>query len=250
MDGEPTMNDLLYDELTHEIQAAADFREPVPETRYHKHTEYLSYGLKAAELWRIMKEYRPRIMTEPLATRLELTTRLLGRHIGELGHAGIYIMAKSAAELEPGHFPYLDRRMDDFRSWSHVDYFCGEVLQPLLIRYPAETLAQLDIWSRSPNRFKRRSSVVAFTRRIGKSGQYTAECLAMCDVLIWDPEDIVQKGVGWALKDNYRTAPETIIDYVKQLRRLGVPSTITLYAIRDLKGEARQEVLAVKKEEG
>ena len=81
------MNDLLYDQLTYENQAAAEFRQAVPETRYHKHREYLSYGLKAAELWRIMKAFRPRIITEPLAERLELAARLLDRHIGELGHA-------------------------------------------------------------------------------------------------------------------------------------------------------------------
>jgi 3-methyladenine DNA glycosylase AlkD len=248
MDGKQTMNDLLYDELTHDIQAAAGFQEPVPETRYHKQREYLSYGLPMAELWRIMKSFRPQIMAEPLAERLDLATRLLGRHIGEFGHAGIYVIVRSQAELWPINFPYLDQRIDDFRSWSHVDYFCGEVMQPLLGRYRAETLAQLDIWSRSPNRFKRRISVVTFARKVGASGRYTAECLAICDKLIWDPEDIVQKGVGWALKENYKAAPDTIVDYVKQLRRMGVPSTITLYAIRDLKGEARQEVLAVKKQ--
>jgi len=240
------MNDLLYDEITHDIQAAAGYREAVPETRYHKHREYLSYGLPMAELWRIMKAYRPQIITEPLLARLALAARLLARHIGELGHAGIYVLARSTKDLDPQHFPYLDQRMDDFRSWSHVDYYCGEVLQPLLKRLPAETLAQLEKWSQSPNRFKRRSSVVVFTRKLGSSGQYTAECLALCDRLIWDPEDIVQKGVGWALKENMKAEPELIVDYVKNLRRLGVPSTITLYAIGNLKGEARQQVLAVK----
>ncbi len=73
------------------------------------------------------------------------------------------------------------------------------------------------------------------------------ECLAMCDRLIWDPEDIVRKGVGWALKEQMKVAPEEIKDYVKRLRRQGVSSTITLYAIRNLEGEERQEILAVKK---
>jgi 3-methyladenine DNA glycosylase AlkD len=201
-----------------------------------------------AELWRIMKAHRPQIIAEPLAERMALATRLLGRHIGEFGHAGIYILARSTRELGPEHFPYLDQRLDDFRSWSQVDYFCGAVMQSLLKRFPAETLTQLELWSQLPNRFKRRTSVVVFTRKVGASGDYTAECLALCDKLIWDPEDIVQKGVGWALKENYKAAPETIIDYVKQLRRMGVSSTITLYAIRELKGEARQEVLAIKKQ--
>jgi 3-methyladenine DNA glycosylase AlkD len=90
-------------------------------------------------------------------------------------------------------------------------------------------------------------SVVAFTRTVGESGDFTEEMLRLCSNLIWDPEDIVQKGVGWTLKDNLRSAPDRILPYVKDLRRKGVPSTITLYAIRDLKGRKREEVLKIKK---
>ena len=60
------------------------------------------------------------------------------------------------------------------------------------------------------------------------------------------PEDIVRKGVGWALKENMRSAPKKILPYVKGLRRRGVSSTIILYAIEDLKGAQRQAVLNLK----
>jgi len=39
---------------------------------------------------------------------------------------------------------------------------------------------------------------------------------------------------------------DTILPYIKKLRRMGVSSTITLYAIRGLKGALRQEVRALK----
>lgn len=94
--------------------------------------------------------------------------------------------------------------------------------------------------------WKRRASVVAFVRKIGKSGEFVDEALELCDNLIWDEEDLVRKGVGWALKDNMRGAKMRVLDYVKSLRREGVSSTITLYAIRDLKGKEREEVLNVK----
>ena len=140
--------------------------------------------------------------------------------------------------------------MDDCCSWSHVDHFCGGVLQPLLQKYRTETLAQLRVWNNSSQRFKRRASVVVFVRKIGESGQYTQEVLNLCENLIWDEEDIVRKGVGWALKDNLRSNPGRVLPFIKKLRRWGVSSTITLYAIRDLKGDQRQEVLAVKKSRG
>ena len=40
-----------------------------------------------------------------------------------------------------------------------------------LLAHRAETLALLERWNRSPNRWKRRASVVAFVRKVGESGR-------------------------------------------------------------------------------
>jgi hypothetical protein len=60
-----------------------------------------------------------------------------------------------------------------------------------------------------------------------------------------DEIEIHVKAVGWALKDMLRDDKQKVLTYVKQLRRQGVSSTITLYAIRDLKGKERQEILSI-----
>ncbi|MBN1223534.1 MAG: DNA alkylation repair protein, partial [Candidatus Aminicenantes bacterium] len=172
----------------------------------------------------------------------------LREHVGELGHVGLYIISLSIDELTPCHFPYLDGLPEDFRSWSHVDHLSLGVMQPLLEKYRKETLEVLREWSLSPIRWKRRASVVTFTREAAKEAKYTEEVLCLCNRLIWDTEDIVRKGVGWALKDNLRSAPDRILPYIKELRRQGVSSTITSYAIRDLKEPQRQEILAIKKD--
>lgn len=242
------MNDELVLDLRRAIEEAAGGAEPVPETRFHRGDDYLSYGLRAPEFWRIMKAFRPRFLAMPLDDRLETAEALLAEHIGEYANAGIYILARSAGELGPEHFDYLDRLVDHFRGWSDVDYFCIDVMQPLLWSYPQETVALHQAWAEAANQWRRRCSVVTFTRKAGESGQFTDQVLGLCDKLIWAPEDLVQKGVGWALKDNLRGNHDKVLAYVKDLRRQGVPSTITLYAIRDLKGAERQAVLAIKKQ--
>lgn len=241
------MIESLVGDLHESIKAAASRRQPSPERRFHRHDEYLSYGLKTLDFRTIMEASRPRVLALSLQERLDLVAQLLGYHIGELGHAGIHVVTLGVEELEPLHFPLLDHLADDFRSWSHIDHFCSEVMKPLLRKYQEEVLALLWNWNGSPNRWKRRASVVVFTRGMGESGVFTDEVLRLCENLIWDKEDIVQKGVGWALKDNLRFDPERITAYIKDLRRRGVSSTITLYAIRGLKGAERKAILAAKR---
>ena len=237
----------LISDIHQAIKAATGFREPKPDRKFHKHNEYICYGLNSAAFDKIMKLFRPRILNIPLQERLDLAAKLLAMHIGELGNTGIYILTLSVKELNPCHFDYLGGLFEDFRSWSHVDHICIYVMKPLLKKYTEAVLSLLEKWNSSPNRWKRRASVVTFTREVAVSGEFTDVILRFCDNLIWDPEDIVQKGVGWALKDNLRSAPDRIISYIKELRRKGVSLTITLYAIRDLKSTQRQQILSVKK---
>ena len=237
----------LAREITEAIAVAAGGREPAAGSIFNKPgEEYVAYGITAPELRRAWKPFRSRILALSLAERLDLAARLLEAHVGEIGHAGIHALALGVQELGPKDFAALDRMLDDFRGWSHVDDFCGSVLQPLLERHPGAVLKLLDRWTRSRNRWKRRSSVVVFTRKVGESGRYTDTALDFCGRLAFDPEDLVQKGVGWALKDCLRGAPERVLAFVKDLRRRGASSTVTLYAIRDLRGPQREEVLAIK----
>jgi 3-methyladenine DNA glycosylase AlkD len=241
------MCERLIADLHRAIKTTTGRDYPVADRKFHKHDEYLSYGLKASEFRMLLKDFQPRFLEFSLQEGMDLAVKLLEENVGELGHVGLYILTLSAKDLTPEHFDYLDGLPEHFRSWSHADHLAMGIMQPLLWSYRKETLELLNQWSRSPIRWKRRVSIVTFVRKIAKSGEFTEEVLHLCENLIWDEEDIVQKGVGWALKDNLRSAPDRILPYIRDLRQRGVSSTITLYAIRDLKGAKRQEVLAAKK---
>lgn len=240
------MIETLVGDLRQALQVAAG-REPRIDGKNHIGYTYLSFGLYAGDFRRILRVYRERFLALSLEQRLQLSGQLLTAGIGELGHAGIHVLALSVGRLGPEHLPTLDRLCEHLKGWSQVDSLCIDVVQPLLRAYPEPTLGILERWNRSSNPWKRRASVVAFTRNVGESGEFTEAALRLCDNLVWDPEDLVRKGVGWALKDNLRSAPDRVLAYVKDLRRRGVSSTITLYAIRDLGGAQRQAVLDIKR---
>ena len=213
----------------------------------HKNPDYVSYGLATPEVRRIIRSFGNSFEELDLQERLCLADELLGAGIEEQAQVANYLLSLSTDALEPTEFEWLDRCVDRFHSWSVTDDFCINVLQPLLWRHTEEILQLLEKWTRSDNRWKKRASVVAFVRKAGESGEFVDHLLGLCETLIWDVDDLVQKGIGWALKDNMRGVRDKIIAYVKELRVRGVPSTITLYAIRDLKGQERREILAIRR---
>jgi 3-methyladenine DNA glycosylase AlkD len=129
--------------------------------------------------------------------------------------------------------------------WSKIDSFTGSLLRDVLFLYPDGFVNLVRDWNQDTDMWLRRASVVLFTRKAAKSGDFNDFALEMCDNLKYAEEDLVQKGVGWALKDLMYSDKERIMDYVRELRAQGVSSVITLYAIKDLKGEERASFLSV-----
>lgn len=72
--------------------------------------------------------------------------------------------------------------------------------------------------------------------------------MEFCENLIWGKEDLVLKGVGWALRDSLNGDRNRVIEYVKSLRRRGVSSKVTLYTIEKFKGKERKAILEIKPE--
>jgi 3-methyladenine DNA glycosylase AlkD len=202
-----------------------------------------SYGLNEPEEKEIFENYCEGLKQSNLGERLELVKKLYASGFAEEVNFGDTVLMLSLEEITPVHYSSLDEIGSHLSHWGETDWFCINILQPLLRQYPEETLELLRKWNRTQHTWKQRASVVAFTRKVGQSGKFTDEVLELCENLIWSKEDYVRKGVGWVLKDNMRGSKKKVLDYVKSLRQRGVSSVITLYAIRDLKGSERKEAL-------
>jgi 3-methyladenine DNA glycosylase AlkD len=229
------------------LAGSADAGAAERDRRYHKYPEYESYGIKRERFTPLLRALRPGLRSLDLDDRLALALWLVGTGIEEEAAVAVWLLKDSIKRLGPEHCGFLDDFAGRMRSWSTTDDFSIHVVQPLLLRETQPVLQLLWTWNRSDERWKQRASVVAFTRDAGKSGRFVEETLEFCEQLIWSEDDLVRKGVGWALRDALRGDRAAVLPYVEELRRGGVSSVITLYAIGDLKGDDRQRVLDIKK---
>lgn len=214
----------------------ADANEPDP--------RYKSYGVRAPAKKKIFAAHRSAIRTLSLQKQVELASLLIQSEFGEQQDIGLFILQKYPHYFSPERFPYLDNLVRCLHGWSKVDAFTGSLLRDVLFQHPREFKELVRTWNVHSDMWLRRASVVLFTRKVAKSGQFTDFALDMCNSLIYAEEDLVRKGVGWALKDMMRSDKERIKSYVQQLRNQNVSSVITLYAIKELKGQERADFLA------
>lgn len=235
----------LYSEIVEKLQRKANPKIAIDNRFFHKVTGFKSYGIRAPQLVEVFKPYKGVLRQLSFREKLELARMFLKSGFIEEETFGIVVLAYGTTEMEPSNLDFLDEIAGYLNNWGTTDYFSLSIMQQLLRKYPNETMRLLRKWNKSESLWKRRASVVVFTRKIGLSGEFTDQALELCDNLIWDKKDLVLKGVGWALKDAMRGDKHGVLEYVKALRRKGVSAVITLYALRDLKGNTRKEVLRI-----
>jgi 3-methyladenine DNA glycosylase AlkD len=240
---------LIENELEKEAIDKFDSKEEyiIWNQEIYKKYKHKVYGLKVPEIEKIVNKYYNRFLEISFEEKINLARMFYTSEYIAQTSFGLKILEISLSKLMPQRFEILDEIGGYLSDWGPTDSFSLHIMQPLLRKYPNEVIELLTNWNNSNHTLKKRSSLVTFTRKIGAEGQYVDTLLEFCNNLIWHKEDLVRKAIGWALKDNMvGKNKEKVLNYVKDLRKKGVSSTITIYAIRNLKGKEREEILKIK----
>jgi 3-methyladenine DNA glycosylase AlkD len=130
-------------------------------------------------------------------------------------------------------------------NWASLDSMAGEVVSPLLDRFPA-LVPELMGWRTSHSLWCRRMCVVAlvpFARR----GRYLDEAYGVVTALLADREDLMHKAMGWLLREAGKTDAKRLERFLLE-RGASVPRTTLRYAIERFPAGRRAELLAATRE--
>ena len=205
---------------------------------------YLGYGVRAPQMKQLIAQWLPDFQQLDNQSRVALAQKLIDSGYGEQKTVALSLLNLSIDYFTPEQFELVVEFIGKQQGWSTSDAYAGSFLKSLLDLYPEKILALTKAWSTDAELWLRRASVVVFTRHVARSGIYIDHALELCELLKHDREDLVQKGVGWCLKDHLRFDKPRIKDYVVKLRQQSVPATITSYALRDLAKAERQAIIS------
>ncbi len=234
----------LHKEIYNNLILYANSKTAERYRKFHKYKINL-LGIESLVFKKVLNSFKKEIKNLSCEDVFKIAGFFYNKKIEEITLAGSFILKNRIDCIDKSKLKLLDNFLDNFYSWSTIDNFCIDVLQPLLLKYPQEILLFLKKWNKSKNLWKRRLSVIIFTRKIGISGEFTEEAISLCEKLIWDKEDLVLKGVGWCLKDIIKGDKKKVLKYVKNLREKKVSSVIVLYSIRDLNIKERKNILRI-----
>lgn len=123
-------------------------------------------------------------------------------------------------------------------NWDLIDSTAGHIVGAYLFTRKRTVLFN---WACSDNFWIRRLAMVACLHFIKK--QDYADALRISDLLLQDPEDLVQKAVGWMLREIGKRSLQTEMDFL-QPRYMKMPRTMLRYAIEKFPKKKRNAYLA------
>ncbi|MCG8608673.1 DNA alkylation repair protein [bacterium] len=89
------------------------------------------------------------------------------------------------------------------RNWAVIDALATRLVTPLITKYP-EILSELMRWGQSNDLWQRRTAVVGLVK-LARKGQHLDAAYDLAEGLLGDKEDLIQKAVGWLLKEAGKT---------------------------------------------
>ena len=176
-------------------------------------------------------------------------TLIADRHL-EVKSVGIEVLARYRREFRPALLPiwkrWLARNLS--ANWATTDAMCGALIGPLMVAHPGLG-PRLRVWSRDRNMWVRRASIVGLIPRARK-GESLDLVYEIAKRLHADREDLIQKAVGWALREAGKTDPARLERYLRA-NGASIPRTTLRYAIERFPEATRRNLLvATRKSQG
>jgi 3-methyladenine DNA glycosylase AlkD len=113
--------------------------------------------------------------------------------------AAVFLLEKMDAQFGDREFELFESWLDRISSWADHDGLVHYLIAPMVAAKPARVKTVFR-WAKSPNRWHRRAACVALIRG-ARAKMLFAEIVKLSDQLPDDPDDMVQKGLGWLLRE-------------------------------------------------
>ena len=201
-----------------------------------------SYGVASPDLKRIAQSiYRP-VKALPVAERDRLCTDLWTGGTNEEGALVCYIYRRFAKTCGEREFRLFTKWLDRYvKNWGHTDGLSLWLLGASIANEPS-LIGDLDVWTGSKNRWKRRAAAVSLVPS-ARRGLHTREIIRIAKPLIPDEDDMVRKGVGWLLKETYPKKPIEVMRFLMP-HRAQTSRVVLRYAAEKMSTADRARLLA------
>jgi 3-methyladenine DNA glycosylase AlkD len=204
--------------------------------------EIKSHGWYTAKLRTVAVRFRRRIRKEfGLDFLLQVADKLFtGRNLEEKVFA-VFLLEKLTEEFGDAEFRLFESWLPRISSWADHDGLVHYLIAPMVAAKPDRT-GRVFRWAKSRNRWHRRAACVALIQGTRRK-MFLPEIKRLSDLLLSDEDDMVQKGLGWLLRETAKADAKRTVPYLMSIRERA-PRLVLRTACETLPVDTKRKILA------
>lgn len=206
--------------------------------------EIKSRGWRTGDLRRAIRLCRKDILEQhDFDFLVEVADQLFSGPVLEEKVAGIFLLENLTDKCGDREFQLFENWLDRIGSWADHDGLVHSLISPMVVAKTSRAKAAFK-WAKSPNRWHRRAACVALIRA-ARARMLFPEITKLSDNLLSDQNDMVQKGLGWLLREAAKYDAKRTVPYLMKIRDRA-PRLVLRTACETLPVATKKRVLSQK----
>jgi 3-methyladenine DNA glycosylase AlkD len=180
--------------------------------------EIKSHGWYTGDLRRAVRRCRRQILREhDFDFLVEVSDQLFSGQILEEKVAAVFLLEDLDAQFGDREFRLFESWLDRISSWADHDGLVHYLIAPMVAAKPSRVKAVFR-WAKSKDRWHRRAACVALIRG-ARARMFFPEIMKSSETLLADQDDMVQKGLGWLLRETAKFDAKRTVPYLMKIRK-------------------------------
>ena len=203
--------------------------------------EVKSRGWYTAELRKVAVRFRKTILAEHgQEYLLEVADQLFQGDVLEEKVFAVLMLQGIVGDFGRREFKLFESWLDRISNWADHDGLVHYLLGPM-IAADSSLLSRPPIWAKKRSRWHQRAAAVSLIHSTRQHKNF-ADIRRMTRMLLANDDDMVQKGLGWLLREAAKANPEQTVKYLMTIRER-TPRLVLRTACETLPVAVRERVL-------
>jgi 3-methyladenine DNA glycosylase AlkD len=179
--------------------------------------EIKSHGWYTGDLRRLAGKYRRSIKEEiGIEGLLRVANKLFAGRVLEEKVFAVLLLEKLTSSFDDSHFALFETWLNRITSWADHDALVHYLIAQMIASEP-ERAQKVFQWAKSSDRWHRRAACVALIQGT-RQKKFFPQITRLSGLLLKDEDDMVQKGLGWLLRETAKADPKRTIPYLLKIR--------------------------------
>ena len=204
--------------------------------------EVKSRGWYTGELRKVAVRFRRTILRElGLPFLLQVADKLFSGQVLEEKAFAVFLLEKLTDSFGDAEFRLFEGWLPRISNWADHDALVQYLIAPMMAAKPARVKSVFR-WAKSRDRWRRRAACVALIQGTRRR-MFFPEIKRLSDRLLSDQDDMVQKGLGWLLREMAKFDAKRTVPYLMSIRGRA-PRLVLRTACETLPMRVRKRILA------